>query len=156
MKIYHCPECGSRKPWKHFLADSVPYACPSCSAMLALRYPPSPVFLLLWGLLLINIICSAVLDFTTRQADPYLKVTDLSTVVLLIAALVLSKGRWVKDMSHLTPDEICAKLREAEALIRQGASAPDAAHQIGVPYAIFRRWRKQYGDVSGTSTLKTQ
>ena len=154
MKIYLCPECGSRKPWKHFLAHSVPHACPSCGAMLALLYPPSPVFLLLWGLLLVNIICSVVLDFTSRRATPLSKASDLGWTTLLIAALALSRGCWVKDTSHLTPDEICAKLRAAEALIRQGVSGGDAAQQIDVPYHVFRRWRKQYGDLSDSSTLK--
>ncbi len=156
MKIYRCPECGSRKPWKHFLAHSGPYACPSCGAMLALRNPDSVARWLFCGLVLIYLICSVVLDFTTHRATMWDKASHLGWTALLIAALPLSRGYWVKDTSKLTPDEIYAKLREAEALIRQGASAPDAARQIDVPYAIFRRWRKQHGDVSGTSTLKTR
>ena len=43
------------------------------------------------------------------------------------------------------PEEIVAKLRQAEVLQGQGQSMADAVRQIGVTQQTFYRWRKQYG-----------
>lgn len=46
---------------------------------------------------------------------------------------------------HHKPEEIIAKLREAEVLIAQGRSQADAARAIGVTEQSYYRWRKEYG-----------
>lgn len=43
------------------------------------------------------------------------------------------------------PEEIVAKLREAEVLIAQGRTVADAARQIGVTEQSYYRWRREYG-----------
>ena len=52
-----------------------------------------------------------------------------------------------RDMARrrYTPEQIIRKLREAEVLISQGMTTPEAAHQIGVVEQTFYRWRKEYG-----------
>ena len=44
-----------------------------------------------------------------------------------------------------SPEQIISKLREAEVLISQGATIPQAAKQIGVTEQTFYRWRAKYG-----------
>ncbi len=44
-----------------------------------------------------------------------------------------------------TPEQIIRKLREAEVLISQGMTIPEASRQIGVVEQTFYRWRKEYG-----------
>ncbi len=46
---------------------------------------------------------------------------------------------------HYTPEQIIHKLREAEVLISQGLTVPEAARQIGVVDQTYYRWRKEYG-----------
>ncbi len=54
------------------------------------------------------------------------------------------------------PEEIIAKLREAEVLIGQGKKIPEAVKAIGVSEVTYYRWRKEYGvmDVSQAKRLK--
>ncbi len=44
-----------------------------------------------------------------------------------------------------TSEQIIYKLREAEVLICQGLTVPEAARQIGVVDQTYYRWRKEYG-----------
>ena len=44
-----------------------------------------------------------------------------------------------------TPEQIISKLREAEVLISQGATIPQAAKQIAITEQTFYRWRTEYG-----------
>jgi transposase-like protein len=44
-----------------------------------------------------------------------------------------------------TPEEIIAKLREAEVLISQGTTIAEASRRIGVTGYTYYRWRKEYG-----------
>ncbi len=44
-----------------------------------------------------------------------------------------------------SPDQIIAKLREADALRAIGASIGRVCRRIGVSEQTFRRWRNQYG-----------
>ena len=44
-----------------------------------------------------------------------------------------------------SPEQIISKLREAEVLISQGSTVPQAARQIGVTEQTFYRWRTEYG-----------
>jgi len=43
------------------------------------------------------------------------------------------------------PEQIIAKLREAEVLVSNGQSVEMAARQIGVTEQTYYRWRKEYG-----------
>ena len=43
------------------------------------------------------------------------------------------------------PEEIIAKLREAEVRLSQGESVGMAAKSIGVTEQTYYRWRKEYG-----------
>jgi len=44
-----------------------------------------------------------------------------------------------------TPEQIINKLREAEVLLSQGATAGEASRKIGVTEQTFYRWRREYG-----------
>ena len=44
-----------------------------------------------------------------------------------------------------TPEQVINKLREAEILIGQGATATEASRKIGVAEQTYYRWRKEYG-----------
>ena len=43
------------------------------------------------------------------------------------------------------PEEIIAKLREAEVRLSQGASTAQVAKTLGVTEQTYYRWRKEYG-----------
>jgi len=43
------------------------------------------------------------------------------------------------------PEQIIAKLREAEVLLSQGATIKEAIKEIGVSEVTYYRWRKEYG-----------
>jgi transposase-like protein len=43
------------------------------------------------------------------------------------------------------PEQIIAKLREAEVLLSQGATVGQAIKEIGVSEVTYYRWRKEYG-----------
>lgn len=43
------------------------------------------------------------------------------------------------------PEEIIAKLREAEVLLAQGMKVPEVAKAIGIHEITYYRWRKEYG-----------
>ena len=51
---------------------------------------------------------------------------------------------------HYRPEEIIAKLREAEVLLGQGKKVPEVVKAIGISEVSYYRWRKEYGgmDVS--------
>ena len=44
-----------------------------------------------------------------------------------------------------TPEQIIRKLREAERLIGQGRTIPEAAKELGIGEQTYHRWRNQYG-----------
>jgi len=43
------------------------------------------------------------------------------------------------------PEEIIAKLREADVLLSQGAKVADAVKAIAIHEVTYYRWRKEYG-----------
>ena len=61
-------------------------------------------------------------------------------------------------MSHkrYRPEEIIAKLREAEVLLGQGRKVPEVIKAIGISEVSYYRWRKEYGglNVSQAKRLK--
>jgi transposase len=46
------------------------------------------------------------------------------------------------------PEQIIAKLREAEVLIGQGKKVPEAVKAIGISEVSYYRWRREYGGLS--------
>lgn len=44
-----------------------------------------------------------------------------------------------------TPEQIIRKLREAERLLGEGQTIPQAAKQLGISENTYHRWRNQYG-----------
>jgi putative transposase len=43
------------------------------------------------------------------------------------------------------PEQIIAKLREAEVLLNQGSNVAEAVRQLGITEQTYYRWRKEYG-----------
>jgi len=54
------------------------------------------------------------------------------------------------------PEEIIAKLREADVLLGQGRKVPEVVKAIGISEVSYYRWRKEYGgmNVSQAKRLK--
>ena len=54
------------------------------------------------------------------------------------------------------PEEIIAKLRQAEALLGEGKKIPEVVKILGVHDVTYYRWRKEYGglQVSQAKRLK--
>ena len=50
----------------------------------------------------------------------------------------------MKRIRH-TPEQIIRKLREAERLLGEGKTIPEAAKELGISEQTFHRWRNQYG-----------
>lgn len=46
---------------------------------------------------------------------------------------------------RLSPEQIVAKLRDAERLQGQGATIPQVCKKLGVSEQTFYRWRQKYG-----------
>ena len=44
-----------------------------------------------------------------------------------------------------TPEEVVAKLRQAEVLVGQGKTVADAVRAIGVTEPTYYRWRAEFG-----------
>ena len=44
-----------------------------------------------------------------------------------------------------SPEQIIAKLREAEVLLQKGEAVPQVCRQLGVTVQTYYRWRKEYG-----------
>jgi putative transposase len=49
-----------------------------------------------------------------------------------------------EEKAH-TPEEIVAKLRQAEVLVGQGKTVADAVRAIGVTEPTYYRWRTEFG-----------
>jgi transposase-like protein len=52
----------------------------------------------------------------------------------------------MKGKRH-NPDQIIAKLREADAMLGTGATIGQVCQKLGVSEPTFHRWRNQYGGV---------
>jgi transposase-like protein len=57
-----------------------------------------------------------------------------------------SSGREARTSNgKYRPEEIIAKLREADALLSQGAKIADVVRAIEIHEVMYYRWRKEYG-----------
>ena len=54
-------------------------------------------------------------------------------------------GGFFMSRKRHTPEQIIGKLREAEVLLSQGQTVPEACKQIEVSEQTYYRWRKEYG-----------
>jgi len=50
----------------------------------------------------------------------------------------------MKRRGH-TPEQIIRKLREAERMLGEGRTIPEAAKELGISEQTYHRWRNQYG-----------
>jgi transposase-like protein len=48
-----------------------------------------------------------------------------------------------------TPDQILAKLRDADVLLAQGDSIAEVARKLEVSEQTYHRWRNQFGGMKG-------
>ena len=46
-----------------------------------------------------------------------------------------------------TPEQVIAKLREAEVMLQVGKSVAQVVQHLGVSEQTFERWRQQYGNM---------
>ena len=53
-----------------------------------------------------------------------------------------------------SPEQIIAKLREAEVLLSQGRTVGEAVRQLGVSEQTYYRWRNQYGGMKTDQARK--
>ena len=53
-----------------------------------------------------------------------------------------------------SPEQIVAKLREADALLGAGASLGQVCQKLGVSEATFHRWRNQYGGMKASEAKR--
>ncbi len=59
----------------------------------------------------------------------------------------------MKGRKH-TPEQIIAKLREAEAELNAGQSIAQVVQKLGVSEQTFHRWRNQYGGMKAEAAKK--
>ena len=50
----------------------------------------------------------------------------------------------MKRRRHM-PEQIIRKLREAERMLGEGKTIPEAAKELGISEQTYHRWRNQYG-----------
>ncbi len=48
-----------------------------------------------------------------------------------------------------TPEQVIRKLREAERMLGEGKTIPEAAKELGISEQTYHRWRNQYGGMKG-------
>ncbi len=53
-----------------------------------------------------------------------------------------------------TPEQIIRKLREAERLLGEGRTVPEAAKAIEISEQTYHRWRNQYGGMKATDAKR--
>jgi putative transposase len=53
-----------------------------------------------------------------------------------------------------TPEQIIRKLREAERLIGEGKTIPEAAKELGISEQTYHRWRNQYGGMKANDAKR--
>jgi len=53
-----------------------------------------------------------------------------------------------------TPEQIIAKLREADALLGAGKTIGQVVQQLGVSEQTFHRWRNQYGGMKASDAKR--
>ena len=59
----------------------------------------------------------------------------------------------MKGRRH-TPEQIIRKLREAERLIGEGKTIPEAAKELGISEQTYHRWLNQYGGMKANDAKR--
>lgn len=59
----------------------------------------------------------------------------------------------MKKKRH-TPEQIIAKLREADAMLAAGQSVAQVVQRLGVSEPTFNRWRNQYGGMKAADAKR--
>src|SRR5215813_8365722 len=59
--------------------------------------------------------------------------------------MVLARRRTAMARKSYRPEEIVAKLRQADVLTSQGKSVGEAIRSIGVSEVTYYRWRQEFG-----------
>ena len=59
----------------------------------------------------------------------------------------------MKGKRH-TPDQIIAKLHEADTMLGTGASIGQVCQKLAVSEQTFHRWRNQYGGMKGSDAKR--
>jgi putative transposase len=59
----------------------------------------------------------------------------------------------VKRRRH-TPEQIIRKLREAERMLGEGKTIPEAAKELGISEQTYHRWRNQYGGMKANDAKR--
>jgi transposase-like protein len=55
---------------------------------------------------------------------------------------------------HHTPEQIIAKLREAEAELNAGQTIGQVVQKLGISEQTFHRWRNQYGGMKSEAARR--
>ena len=53
-----------------------------------------------------------------------------------------------------TPEQVIRKLREAERLLGEGKTIPEAAKELGISEQTYHRWRNQSGGVKANDAKR--
>ena len=53
-----------------------------------------------------------------------------------------------------TPEQVIRKLREAERMLGEGKTIPEAAKELGVSEQTYHRWRNQYGGMKANDAKR--
>ena len=53
-----------------------------------------------------------------------------------------------------TPEQVIRKIREAERLIGEGKTIPEAAKELGISEQTYHRWRNQYGGMKANDAKR--
>jgi transposase-like protein len=59
----------------------------------------------------------------------------------------------VKRRRH-TPEQVIRKLREAERMLGEGKTIPEAAKELGISEQTYHRWRNQYGGMKANDAKR--
>jgi putative transposase len=63
------------------------------------------------------------------------------------------EGTLMKRRRH-TPEQIIRKLREAERMLGEGKTIPEAARELQISEQTFHRWRNQYGGMKANDAKR--
>jgi len=63
------------------------------------------------------------------------------------------EGTLMKRRRH-TPEQVIRMLREAERLIGEGKTIPEAAKELGISEQTYHRWRNQYGGMKANDAKR--
>src|SRR5436190_21871332 len=66
----------------------------------------------------------------------------------------MGQGGLAMKRRHHTPEQIIRKLREAERLLGEGNTIPEAAKQLEISEQTYHRWRNQYGGMKANGAKR--